>query len=146
MRKHLFITSLIVLSLSCANAQKKDVKELIETEESELFNLFLENFSRIEEFQLSRIHFPLRDCDFNSDDYDNCLKIKKPEWVFLDLLPKLNPPISIIDIYDNFDLKVGNTGERVLAFEATETNVCIYYYFKLIEEKWYLIERRTCAD
>ena len=120
--------------------------ELIDSDEFEFFNLFLENFSKIEEFQLSRIQFPLSDCDFNSIGKTDCEKIEKKDWKYLKLLPELNAPISIINVYDNFDLKMRNTGERVLAFEATETYVCAYYFFKLIDGKWFLVERRTCID
>jgi len=56
----------------------------------------------------------------------------------------LNPPITIVDIYDNFELDMKNSGERVLAFEATETHVCRYYYFKALEEKWNLVKIMTC--
>ncbi len=137
----MILTSLILFS------QEKDWDESLmvsDTIPSEEFNLFLENFSLIEEFQISRIKFPLLECQYTGQYAMPCDKISEAAWSHLVLIDTLHAPSTITNIYDNFGLQMRNSGERVLAFEATETNVCNYYFFEAIEEKWYLVRIERC--
>ncbi|MDG1572504.1 hypothetical protein OZ410_09265 [Robiginitalea sp. M366] len=141
---------LLLLLLSCSGSEKKaklkQVSSLEEVPQGENFKIFLEDFSKIEEFQLSRIKFPLSDCDYPGDEDSNCIYWTKEDWKQVILIDTTHTPTTIRTIYDNFSLKMENSGERVVAFEATETNVCAYYYFKLQSEQWFLIKRVVCAD
>ena len=42
--------------------------------------------------------------------------------------------------YDSFSATLKDTDERVFAWLGIETGVKIYYFFKRIEGKWYLIK------
>ena len=94
------------------------------------FYIFLENFSSIEDFQLSRISFPLPDCIYPGNEKSDCQTISKDQWEMVELIDTSNGTAIINNIYDNFDLRTKDSGERVVAFEAIETNVCTYYFFK----------------
>ncbi len=140
--KKIIYISLLLLTCSCIAQKSITEGTKIETEN---FKSFLEDFSLSKEFQLSRIKFPLSDCKYIGTYATPCRDIAKNEWNYIVLVDTLNPPSTIVDIYDNFQLEMKNSGERVLAFEATETNFCRYYFFKAVEEKWFLIKILTCV-
>ena len=139
------LTMIFYLFLSISVVKGQEIIEDLDGSRED-FKIFLEDFSKVEKFQKSRVKFPFEDCTTSDFHLIKCVETESSDWHYLKLLPELNPPLSIINIYDNFDLEVKRSGERVLAFEANDTNVCAYYYFKLIEDKWYLIRRVTCAD
>ena len=139
------LTIIFYLFLSISVVKGQEIIEDLDGSRED-FKIFLEDFSKVEKFQKSRVIFPFEDCTTSDFHLIKCVETETSEWHYLKLLPELNPPLSIINIYDNFDLEVKRSGERVLAFEANDTNVCVYYYFKLIENKWYLIKRVTCTD
>ena len=117
----------------------------VDTDEN--FNVFLEDFSGAPDFQLQRTKFPFLDCDFPGDKDSHCDTIEKANWTHHCLIDTTHAPAVIGTIYDNFNLEMKNSGERVVAFEATETGgACAYYYFRRIEGKWYLIKRLSCAN
>lgn len=145
--KYHFLTILLVVCSACGDKDPKELSAPRETNsEIENFNIFLEDFSLNEDFQLSRIKFPLPDCDYPGDEDSNCTYIKREDWKRLVLIDTTNPSSTIRNIYDNFNLEMRNSGERVVAFEATETNICAYYFFQLQTDQWYLIKRLVCAD
>jgi hypothetical protein len=114
--------------------------------EIENFDEFLENFSTVKEFQITRVIFPFPDCTFPGDKDSHCDTLTKINWTYLQLLDASHSPIMITKLYDNFQLEMKNTGERVLSFEAVGTSVCSLYFFKQINGKWYLIKRLVCGD
>ncbi|NER11775.1 DUF4348 domain-containing protein [Muriicola jejuensis] len=147
LKKYIYIL-VVLLTWSCLgqwNGIEKNETQPKETK-TENFKLFLENFSLNKDFQLSRIQFPISDCEYIGTYASPCDEIEKEKWIHLILVDTTRTPATITDIYDNFELEMKNSGERVLAFEATETNVCRYYFFKAVREKWFLEKIMTCVD
>jgi hypothetical protein len=142
--KYYFIF-LLVFIISATCAQRTSGKN-VALNESEDFDEFLENFSTVKEFQITRVVFPFPDCTFPGDKNSHCDTLTKSNWTYLQLLDVSHSPIMITKLYDNFQLEMKNTGERVLSFEAVGTSVCSLYFFKQINGKWYLVKRLVCGD
>ncbi|MEP7265374.1 MAG: hypothetical protein ABI772_12790 [Bacteroidota bacterium] len=154
------IVSFILLIIICDQSESKSfvsfpIKKIksgdlnikvSHTEKAEIFEEFLEDFTLIKDFQISRVVFPLLDCAFPGEINSHCDTINKSNWQHLVLLDTSKSVIQITKIYDNWNLKMNDTAERVLSFETNGKNVCSFYFFKRIENKWYLVKRLVCED
>lgn len=114
---------------------------LTQSKKKEDFRVFLYDFSRIKDYQLSRIKFPLLDCFVSRDD-SLCKKLSEEKWVIVELL-KEN---KVEQIYNNFALTMEDTDERVFSITGIENGAGVYYYFKREKGKWFLAKRVVYDD
>lgn len=108
--------------------------------EQEIFDDFFRKFMIEPDFQLSRVKFPFESVGFKDgypgDDNDTTY-FTKEKWQHNSYyLDKQSIPI----IYDNYDLDIQNTDERVFVWAGVENGINVKSFFKRIEGKWYLIK------
>jgi len=106
----------------------------------EKFEDFFERFCYEEEFQLSRIKFPLETIRLNDDTYDyDTVYVEKGEWKFsrFDYYPDKD---ARSQIYDNFMREMRDSNERVFEWRGIGNGIKDFYYFKRINGIWYLIK------
>ena len=88
-------------------------------------------FFALEELQKERTAFPLEYTYY--ENYTEKIKttfIQEENWKpLVDTTYVMSHYFR--NIYDNFDRKLRNSGERVFAYEGNETGTAIYYYFEL---------------
>lgn len=106
------------------------------------FDKFFFKFCHNKEFQLERVTFPLVDCFLDTTFNHNmvCDSLRKEQWQHLFLFYDES---YVVQFYDNFKHGLRDTDERVYAYVGVENDVAIYYYFKRINELWYLIKREN---
>lgn len=107
----------------------------------ESFTAFLKMFSQDKDFQLSRIKFPLTDCYHDVPDSLNCETVDQAHWQHVILIDSSKNQGIYTTIYDNFDLELRNTDQRVFARQNIDNDIGIYYYFRNIDGLWYLVRR-----
>jgi hypothetical protein len=109
------------------------------------FFQFLESFSKNDDFQLSRINFPLLfvswDDSFTKLD-TNYIQTKDWEFRYFYFAPNNE---SYGQVYDNFDHKLRDTDERVFAWHGIGNGIKKYLYFKRINGLWYLIKEENLS-
>lgn len=108
--------------------------------ESESFDEFFEKFCLEEEFQLSRIKFPLETIQLDDDTYDyDTVYVDKRQWRHLrfDYFPDKD---ARSQIYDNFKREMNDSDERVFEWRGIGNGIEDYYYFKRIKGLWYLVK------
>lgn len=107
---------------------------------NEDFNSFFYSFMTDSSFQKNRIKFPL---EYNTYDIDSMkdinLNIKKSEWKFNSFY--FNSASERTQIYDNFELRLQPTNERMLHWYGIETGGDSRYYFEGYEGKWFLTKK-----
>jgi len=117
------------------------------SEKNESFASFIWRFFKYSDFQINRIEFPVEILRF-VDELKSLRpvlgkeQINKNEWKHI-LGPKhfgCQRNCFDINVYDNFEKKLNNTGKRVLSLEGVENGINSSYYFKLKENKWYLVK------
>lgn len=118
-----------------------------QTPPGEDFNQFFPRFAVEKDFQLERVQFPLtkivlvNDPNPKGDFIEKTVTIDKSEWEHIsfyytsDRRPRAQ-------IFDNFEAKLRDTGERVFAWLGVESGYQIYYYFHRINGRWYLVKIR----
>lgn len=110
--------------------------------QKESFDHFITKFAQDSVFQFSRIVFPLKCITWDLEkDEESFFYLPKDKWKYTRLYYKwYDKGYDGHDVwYDNFDCKFKDTGEmvyQVLGF----TDMDIRYYFKQIEEKWFLVQ------
>jgi|TARA_B110000967_G_scaffold174048_1_gene185998 hypothetical protein len=107
----------------------------------ENFDDFFYKFMIETDFQLSRVKFPLQVIGFKggyaSDDRDT-IYFTKDKWEHnFYYMNKQAIPI----IYDNYDMELKNTDERLFIWVGVENGINVKSFFKRIEGKWYLIKQ-----
>lgn len=109
---------------------------------SESFGEFISKFLTSQDFQMSRIQFPLESFVGDIGDDGEWVQTKnhllRSEWEFTDFGyydQSLAP-----QVYDNFERKLRDTGERLLEFKGIESGILFYLYFERIKGKWYLVK------
>jgi hypothetical protein len=109
---------------------------------NESFGEFISQFLTSKDFQISRIQFPLESLVGELGDDGEWVQTKnhllRSEWEFTDFGyydQSLAP-----QVYDNFEKKLRDTGERLLEFKGTESGILFYLYFERIKGKWYLVK------
>ena len=126
-RKYLLILLLVLFS-SLVKAQAVN----------ENFDTFIYHFSTDSVFQTCRIQFPLEKISLTYDFMEETTsEIPKTEWKHNYLFMHSS---SRAQIYDSFEKKLKDTDERVLSFLGVENGLEVYYYFKRLSGKWYLVK------
>jgi hypothetical protein len=143
-------TALIIFSCQNENKNKINNQEnsdsIINTNSTvnkfsiEDFDDFLNKFCDDTKFQIERTTFPFPDISILEESNNDTLKdyIQKNQWQHLALIMEEK---YLVQKYDNFNCKLRNTDERVLAYEGIDNSIGNYYYFKRIDGLWYLIKR-----
>jgi len=113
-------------------------RPILAQEKPENFNEFVFKFLTDSTFQVHRIRFPLLTARLNLETLSlDTLVESRISWRFLgNPHPNEN---SRMQIYDNFERVLRQTGERVVSFEGIENGIDSSLYFKLIKGKWYLV-------
>lgn len=74
----------------------------------------------------------------NHDTYEEVeMTLTKDQWLFHSVLPKHE---SFTQTYDSFDLNMEDSGERVFSLKGNMNGISVYYYFKRINGKWFLVK------
>tara|TARA_Y100001935_G_C16931712_1_gene325759 strand:+ start:64 stop:477 length:414 start_codon:yes stop_codon:yes gene_type:complete len=118
-----------------------------QSNEIEKFHSFLVSFSSDSLFQLSRIQFPVTSVTLDQEYFEEVeSKIQKADWTYIDLI---GDELFKLDVrtqtYDNFDLKLEDSGERVFSLISLYGGMHIYYYFKRVNGKWFLVKLRDIS-
>jgi len=108
----------------------------------EQFESILLNFSSDSLFQISRIEFPVVSVTLDQEYFEEVKsEIQKSNWVFVNLFGEELTRLNFrTQIYDNFELKMDDSGERVFSSLSIVGGMHIYYYFKRINGKWFLVK------
>ena len=112
----------------------KDTTSLIaEVQAIENFQSFLMNFQKDSVFQCERIIFPLKNSLYNTEtnSFDENT-IKQNDWTFMDFV---NLPVNYLKNIEKI-----NDDEYQYNIQIEDTGVSVNYIFKLINDKWYLVE------
>ena len=106
----------------------------------ENFDDFLYKFMEDSLYQFDRIKFPLKTDDVERPDK---IFIEKKDWKFTKLYSDNEYKVQT---YDNFEAKLGDTDERVIAWEGVGNGIRIRLIFQRIDGLWYLIESIDHSD
>lgn len=106
----------------------------------ESFDEFLAKFSNDSVFQMSRVSFPLKHVFLDDDTFKlDSTTISKKDYCLNKLYYELYERSDAFPVlYDNFDLNVRDTGERVFQWKGF-TGMDERYYFKRVKGKWFLV-------
>ena len=132
-KRHLIIFPLILFFYYSYGQSDTDEEQ----NEKENFNIFLDKFVADSAFQMSRIKFPVKFVTMNFDTYQQVdTVIAEGKWNY--------DPIYLQEekqsqIYDNFDMRLRDTDERIFSWHGIRNGINIHYYFKRIDGKWYLV-------
>ena len=114
--------------------------------DNEDFNNFFWSFMTDSTFQLKRIKFPLEYITWKDNlgrEIDN-LEIKKDDYNYNSFY--VNFVSERTQVYDNYELKLKPTNEKLMHWFGIETGGNSKYYFKGINKKWYLIKKIQLGD
>ncbi len=117
------------------DATEESAQENIADKEN--FDEFFSHFMYDTAFQLERVVFPL---EFVHLDYENDYEvvstaIKKADWAHQRFYANQQ---AYPALYNNYDMKLEDTNERLFAWRGVDNGIYTAYYFKRIEGKWYL--------
>ena len=133
--KIIAITLIIYCLTSCTSKEKP-----------EDFREFLVQFSSKRDFQLTRIQFPLESLSLTEDlDATKTNMIKREDWKFENIFYGKGCSEIYPQVFDNFEMKLKESDERVLAWRGIENGIAIFYYFKLIDGKWFLVKKEDSS-
>lgn len=106
----------------------------------EAFEDFFFDFCYEEDFQKSRIEFPLVFVSLNFDltDFDT-LFLKKDDWKYFNL-GFGEDVFYFYQFYNNFEREFADTDERLFTLRGINTGEKTHYYFKRKMGLWYLIK------
>ncbi|WP_242134106.1 DUF4348 domain-containing protein [Aestuariivivens marinum] len=110
---------------------------------NENFDSFFWKFMTDSTFQISRINFPLKYISWKESiggEIDT-IGIKKAEWEY-DLF-YLNTASERTQIYDNFELNLRPSNERLLHWYGVETGGDVKYYFEGFNGKMVFNKKRA---
>ena len=106
----------------------------------EQFDVFFYRFMLEPEFQLSRVKFPFEYIYYvegsGGDEMDTTY-LAVEEWQHN---PYYLERTTIPMLYDNFEMQLRDTGERVFLWSGVENGIFVTSVFKRIKGKWYLIK------
>lgn len=110
--------------------------------EPQNFREFLYHFFNDKEFQLRHIEFPLNNQYIDDEFIERKRLINKQEWTHLEGPPHYRCEVSCYDIliYDNFEKRMEESGERVLALEGVDNGINESLYFALKNKQWTLVK------
>ena len=127
---------LLTFNCLCLYAQESSINES--------FFVFINEFSNNEDFQLSRIIFPLECVSWNfEEDTTVTSYVKKTEWAYNRLFGENHEGFTVF--YDNFECEFQDTDQRVLQWRGF-TDMDVRFYFKRTEGKWFLIKYLNYDD
>jgi hypothetical protein len=107
----------------------------------ENFDKFFEEFSFNDGFQKNRIKFPLLTLQFNDDKGAlDTLYVKANDWKYNSFYFRTEWQARG-QIYDSFRHELKDTDERVFEWIGIGNDVDDLYFFKRIDDKWYLIKQ-----
>ena len=116
-------------------------------ERTEIFRSFIWKFFKYPEFQAKRVQFPVERIRYVDKPMSFSPSFEKEQITQKDWVPIKGPShfecesnCSDLLIYDNFDRKFRPSGQRVLSIEGVENGINSAYYFRLIDEKWFLVK------
>ncbi|MFC0878889.1 DUF4348 domain-containing protein [Saccharicrinis sp. FJH2] len=120
--------------------------------DNEDFDSFFWKFMTDSAFQTSRIKFPLKYITWGKTPYGDVdlggeidtIQIIKDKWQYDPFY--INFANERTQIYDNFELKLKPTNERLLHWYGVESGGDSKYFFKGIDGKWYLIKKEQLGD
>jgi hypothetical protein len=109
--------------------------------QTEIFSNFITKFATDSVFQVSRVSFPLLYITWDEEkDEEDSILVNKEKYQYTALYYSLLEHGEAYTIfYDNFDCEFRDTGEMVFRWMGF-TDMDSRYYFKRINEKWYLIK------
>lgn len=137
-------TSEILTIDTTVNDADKGNTAFVGPDTTENFLVFIQRFSSVPEFQLSRVKFPFKDCFLNANGVDTvCENILQAGWIHLRLVEESE---EIALIFDNYHHEFRNNNERVFSYQGIENDVAIYYYFEKENGVWYLFKRENFSD
>ena len=147
--KHLtYIVLPLLLLISCKTERKEAVQaELLEVEmatndgvKNENFESFLIKFMGDTLFQLNRIKFPLEYVTWHDEmgEEIDTLSVNMADWKHESLY--FNYATERTQIYNNFDLEIEDTNERVIHWYGIEHGMDRKYYFWRFKGEWFLIK------
>lgn len=141
LKKELKVSSDRIKSLQ-AELKQHEVKEYA----NEDFMSFFWNFMSDSTFQANRIKFPIKNITWleGPGDSIDTLIIEKSEWKYESFY--INTANERTQIYDNYELKLQATNERVLHWYGVETGGDAKYFFKGFSGKWYLVSMENLGD
>ena len=119
------------------NKKKANIEWMQPSATAEQFDSFFEKFISDSTFQLSRIKFPLASTTLVNGDEYLTEKLQISDWKYT---PLYSNDTYTSQIYDNFQMKLRNSDERMFCWKGIENGICIQYMFKCICERWFLIE------
>lgn len=115
---------------------------LILLSQKESFNTFISTFSQDSLFQISRIEFPLTyvTWDYEKDEEIE-IKLQQKNWKYDALYFNMeNTNDAFTVFYDNFECKFKEDTEEMVFQWKGFYSVDRRYYFKRIENQWYLVK------
>ena len=115
------------------------------------FRHFLYEFFNDSEFQIKHVKDPYLYIYYSSDEMDaGLLKENRnlSTWEHLIGPEHYRCKQNCFDlvIYDNFDNRHKESGERTLAFEGVENGINEVLYFELIDSEWYLVKYESLSN
>jgi hypothetical protein len=115
---------------------------LAQAESNEIFDSFLLKFDSDKNFQVSRVNFPVMFIGLDDEYFKpDTSYIKKGDWKLIELFSEEQVALNVRNqIYDNFDLELEDTGERVFSTYTIVGGMNIHFYFKRINGKWFLVK------
>lgn len=144
----IFTFLIILLMCSCKNNSQakieiskssKHTTYLVTEVQIENFQLFLMNFQKDSIFQINRIKFPIKYYIYESGSYmdesGNVIDLNNREVIINENDWKYQNLVEYKKI-----ISKPNDNEYNLELQIEDTGVSVNYIFKLINDKWYLIE------
>jgi hypothetical protein len=103
---------------------------------------FLKKFMSDSTFQLSRVKFPIElKTWYDSDEEefaDTTYVLNQSDWNFNSIYNGLD---SLTNFVYSWDSNIRIKDEVRLFLGGVENGICVDYYFKIIDNKWYLIKK-----
>ncbi len=135
-----YYLGILVLVLSCTSNKKQErrVDNLIEKDSID-FDIFIEKINNDCTFQKKRTEFPLLSIslnEFENESYDStyvsekdyeCMQFSSPNSNFT------NGKVTLKQI-------MLSTQEKIILLGVEDTGIHVQYYFKLKNDKWFLVK------
>lgn len=105
---------------------------------NESFDDFFIEFMENQEFQKSRIQFPLSSVTVHmeTEKFDT-VKVEKNQWKYNDF-KMLRTGLQVRQ-FDNFDRKLRESDERVVSLIGNDNGLLYSYFYKRIDGRWMLV-------
>ena len=132
-----------LLSIACTQTPQSDNSS---SDHKESFNLFARRFCSDSSFQFERISFPLEKVITNETTGSE--SIEKEEWQYTELY--CSDGEYLIGVYNDEaaidEVQKDETDNKVIYISGYGTGLSLYYFFKRVEGKWFLISIRDSSN